>query len=249
MMYEPRFYRTSFNTERFHGFTIGYKETDLWIGIDPDSYSSALTNYAEERIRYYRNQLEQYLLIDPEYGKSLVPVPVRSSAPPIAREMAKAAERAGVGPMAAVAGAFSEWIGTDILANFKVNELVIENGGDIFLVVKKDLVFSVYAGNSPFSGKIGITIPASDTPLGVCTSAGTVGPSLSFGKTDATMLVCKNTALADAWATSLGNRVIQPDDIEPVLNLTEKIPEILSCIIVCKDKVGIRGNYELKLIR
>ena len=121
--------------------------------------------------------------------------------------MAMAGEKAGVGPMAAVAGAFSEEIGKTLLRTFPINELVVENGGDIFLKLEKPLVLSVYAGTSVLSEKIGIEIPAQETPLGVCTSAGTVGPSHSFGKADAVMVACKNTAVADAFATALANQV------------------------------------------
>jgi hypothetical protein len=83
----------------------------------------------------------------------------------------------------------------------------------------------------------------------VCTSSGTVGPSLSFGKADAVMVACKDAALADAWATSLGNRVQTTEDIDIVLKFTEQIKEILSLVIICGGKVGIRGIFDLKLIK
>lgn len=108
---------------------------------------------------------------------------------------------------------------------------------------------SVYAGNSPLSEKIGIEIQASESPLGVCTSAGTVGPSISFGKADAVMIICRNTALADAFATGFGNRVKTPEDVQKVIGETEYYPEILSAVIICRDKIGIRGKFEMKLIK
>lgn len=234
---------------RFRSFTTGYKETDLWIGIDPDSFHEEMKDFCFERIKIYRGELETYLTRDPEFGLSLKPYPTNQYTPDLALKMASAAKKAKVGPMAAVAGAFAQQLGNDLMDNFKINEIAIENGGDIFLHLINPLILSIFAGKSPLSGKIGIEIPAKTGNIGVCTSSGTVGPSLSFGKADAVMVACKDAALADAWATSLGNRVQTADDIDIVLKFTEQIKEILSVVIICDGKVGIRGIFDLKLIK
>ncbi len=192
--------------------------------------------------------LEEYIQTNPDFATSLVPVEIQNGAPGEVIEMARAAARANVGPMAAVAGLFSERVGKALINSFPVNELVVENGGDIFLKLKNDLIMSVFAGNSPLSEKLGVKIPAEETPVGVCTSSGTIGPSLSFGMADAVMVACRSTALADAFATSFGNKVKSPGVIGDVLKNSEDYPEILSMIIICRDKTGIRGNFELKLI-
>ena len=244
-----RFYRNQFSSERFRSFLVNYKETDLWIGVNQGSYSDRMKDFAFQKVKELRHVLEEYLLVDPVFGKTFHPPQVEPGSPEIVRFMAEAANRAGVGPMAAVAGAFSETIGQHLLKEFGIQELVVENGGDIYLKVEKSLLMSVYAGNSPLSEKIGIEIPASESPLGVCTSAGTVGPSISLGKTDATMIICKNTALADALATTFGNLVQTPEDLQSVIAQTERFSEILSVVIICQDKIGIRGQFEMKLIK
>jgi ApbE superfamily uncharacterized protein (UPF0280 family) len=234
---------------RFHSFTTGYKETDLWIGIDPASFQEEMKDFCFERIKTYRTELETYLTRDPEFGLSLKPYPTNQYTPDLALKMASAAKKARVGPMAAVAGAFAQQLGIDLMDNFKIKEIAIENGGDIFLYLINPLILSIFAGNSPLSGKIGIEIPEKTGKIGVCTSSGTVGPSLSFGKSDAVMVACNNAALADAWATSLGNRVQTAEDIDIVLKFTEQIKEIRSLVIICGGKVGIRGIFDLKLIK
>jgi len=234
---------------RFRSFTIGYKETDLWIGIDQDSFLDEMKAFCSDKIKTYRKQLEDYLIVDPEFGWTLKPYQTKKSAPDLALEMAIAAQKANVGPMAAVAGAFAQRLGYDLMKNFNIAEIAIENGGDIFFHLINPLILSIFAGNSPLSGKIGIEIPKDIGNIGVCTSSGTVGPSLSFGKADALMVACKDTALADSWATSLGNRVQTIDDIDIVLKFTEKIEEILSLVIICDGKVGIRGIFDLKLTK
>jgi len=246
-MIEERTYRNQFSKQRFQSFGVNYKETDLWIGVDPTSFREEMKEVAHSKVVQLRSEMEAYLLSDPVFGKTFEPHQVEPNAPEIVRWMAEAANRAGVGPMASVAGAFSEMVGRHLMQQFEIQELVVENGGDIFLKIEQNLLMSVYAGNSPLSGKIGIEIQAFESPLGVCTSAGTVGPSISLGKTDATMIVCRNTALADALATTFGNLVQVPEDVQAVTQQTEHFPEILSAVIICRDKIGIRGKFEMKL--
>lgn len=248
-MIEERKYRKQFSQERFRSFTVNYKETDLWIGVDPASFKQEMQQDVFLKVKELRHQMEQYLLTDPLYGKTFEPCTVQPNAPEIVKIMADAARRAGVGPMAAVAGAFSEEAGRYLMEKYNIQELVIENGGDIFLKVEKPIILLIYAGNSVLSEKIAIEIPAEETPLGVCTSSGTVGPSISLGKADAAMIVCRNTALADAFATTFGNMVKTQQDIQETIQKTQQFPEILSAVIICQDKIGIRGKFEMKFIR
>ncbi len=163
--------------------------------------------------------------------------------------MAGAAGKAGIGPMATVAGLFAREVAEEIIRNFSVDEMVIENGGDIFALLKSELTLSVFAGDSPLSQRIGLVVPAAVNKVGICTSAGTVGPSLSFGKADAVVVVCRDILLADAFATAYGNKVKSPNDVEKVINQAEKFPEILSLLIICEDKIGIRGEFEIKILK
>jgi hypothetical protein len=244
-----RTYRNHFAHDRFRSFVVNYKETDLWIGVDPASFSDEMKDVSFLKVKELRLVLEEYLLKDPVFGKTFDPHRVEPNAPEIVKTMAEAANMAGVGPMAAVAGAFSEAVGRHLMKQFDIQELVIENGGDIFLKIERNLLMSVYAGNSPLSEKIGIEIQPSESPFGVCTSAGTVGPSISFGKADAVMIICRNTALADALATGFGNQIKTPEDVLAVIGQTEQFPEILSAVIICQEKIGIRGKFEMKLIK
>jgi len=157
--------------------------------------------------------------------------------------MLQAAMLAQVGPMAAVAGAIAEKVGVDLLTH--TQQIVVENGGDIFLKVSKDLTIGIYAGNSPLSDKIGLKILLSHTPLGVCTSSGTVGHSLSFGKSDAVTVIAQSTPLADAAATAIGNLVKEKRDIEKGLELAKFIKGIHGALIIVNDQFGAWGNIEI----
>lgn len=237
--------------ERFCSFSVSYLETDLWIGVDPNHANqiSDMRKLAQSEVQNLRILLNQYISKNHNFQKSLVPIAIEDSSPAIVQEMVHASRISNVGPMATVAGTFAQHIGQLLKKEFKLNEIAVENGGDIYLSVQDEIVMSVFAGQSPLSEKVGICIPANFGELGICTSAGTVGPSLSFGKADAVVIACRSTALADAYATGIANKIQTPDDIEPVLEKLENEKEILSAVIICQDKMGIRGEFELEILR
>ena len=151
--------------------------------------------------------------------------------------------------MSTVAGLFAREVGNEIIQNFSLKELVIENGGDLYAMLNKELILSVFAGDSPLSERMGLRITSEISPLGICTSAGTVGPSLSYGKADAVVVIAEDALVADAFATAFGNKVKSPNDVEKVISQAEKYPEILSLLIICEDKIGVRGDYEIKILK
>ncbi len=246
MTSEPRFYRTGMGKSRFESFEINYKDSNLWIGIDKKSFNPLIPFFALNKLTEIREILEEYIQKEPEFKSSLKPVALLPGAPEIALIMAMASRKAGTGPMAAVAGAFSEYIGKAVYKEFSVEEIVVENGGDIWMNIENDILISVYAGNSPFSEKISVEIKAGFSPLGICTSAGKVGPSFSFGNADAVMVACKDASLADALATAIGNNIKQAADIDIQQNNFKNFNEILSLIIVCEDKIGVSGKFKIK---
>lgn len=245
-MYEPRWYRTMMEGNRFISFQTTYLETDLWIGIDEPSFHPSLPDFAYHEILRLRKVLNEYMAIKPRFLTSLEPLPSDGNAPPEIQSMISCTQKSETGPMSAIAGQFAQTVGEAIREKYKVKEILIENGGDIYACIDHPLDVSVYAGTSPLSNKIIVEIPEKFSPLGICTSSGTVGHSLSFGKADAVMVACKSTPLADAWATRLCNEVKTPADISRVLQLTETIPDILSIVIVAGDQTGIRGQFFLK---
>lgn len=247
--FQARTYRSQFNTERFKGFVVNYLETDLWIGIDPDSFREEMKEIAFEKIKDLREKFDVYIETEPFFKKSLKPFQPGESAPFEAQEMALAAEKAGIGPMATVAGLFAREVGEEILKNFSVEELLIENGGDIYVILKDEMVLSVFAGESILSERMGLVIPTGQKKLGICTSAGTVGPSISYGVSDAVVVVCEDVLLADAFATAFGNKVKSPNHVEKVIKQAENFPEIQSLLIICEDKIGIKGENEVRILK
>lgn len=237
-MYQPRTYRHWVSSPDLVSFSVAVAETDLHISATGD-----LAEEARRLIIKYRGLLEGYIKEQPLFLSALKPLPAAKGAPSIVREMVRAARQTDVGPMAAVAGAIAQYVGADLLELSP--ELIVENGGDIFLKSKGERVVAIYAGGSPLSGKIGIRIKGAATPLGVCTSSGTVGHSLSFGRADAVVAVAKSAILADAVATAVGNRVKTVADIAAGLECAKGIDGLLGAVIILGEKFGAWGDVEI----
>lgn len=237
-MYNNRFYRTWSKPDGLISFGVSVGETDLFISADKD-----LTKQAEDIARGIRADIEEYLKTHPDFKESLSPLPHDENASEIVKRMIDASSKAGVGPMAAVAGAIAEAAGKKLCS--ETEQVVVENGGDIFILSKSTRKIGIYAGDSPLSNKIGIELAASDTPCGVCTSSATVGPSLSFGKADAAVVYSKNCALADAAATAVCNIVKRKDDINEGLKLAKDIEGVEGALIIVKDAFGAWGRIKI----
>ena len=236
--YQPRIYRRLVEGKDLVSFTVTVKETDLFIRA-----ASNLQRKARRIVLKYRGQLERYIESNPEFLTSLKPLVTSPDAPRIAVEMIEAGQKTGVGPMAAVAGAIAEHVGRELL-EFSP-EIIVENGGDIFLKISRKRTVGIYAGDSPLTGKIGLEISPQDTPLGVCTSSGTVGHSLSYGKADAVVVLAGSAALADAAATAIGNRVNQPDDVQSAIDFGQDIRGLKGIMIIIGTSVGAWGDVKL----
>jgi len=237
-MYEKRTYRNLVKTDDLAKFEVIVKETDLLVRADRD-----LSKETRESVLKYRHQLETYIAMHPEFQKSLVPLAEDPYAPEIVREMIRTSQLAHVGPMAGVAGAMAESVSKDLLNLSK--EVIVENGGDIYLATSRERTIGIYAGDSPLSLKIGIVISPEETPLGVCTSSAKVGPSLSFGKADAVSILAKSSTLADAAATAVGNVVKEKKDISLALGRAREIEGVLGTLIIVEEKMGIWGRIKL----
>ncbi|MFA5308133.1 MAG: UPF0280 family protein [Dehalococcoidales bacterium] len=236
--YQPRTYRHWIESRDLAAFNVSVKETDLYLRA-----AANLQRKARRLVLKYREQLEEYIQNNPDFLTSLVPLPTPTHAPRIVLDMIEAGRLANVGPMAAVAGAMAEMVGGELLEYSP--EIIVENGGDIFLKITRQRIIGIYAGNSPLTGKIGLEINPGDTPLGICTSSGTVGHSLSYGKADAVIITAASAALADAAATAVCNKVVKPGDISDGIELGRKIPGLKGIVIVIGESIGAWGEIRL----
>jgi len=237
-MHEPRFYRHWIKDDDLVSFEVVVKQTDLYIRSRRDLKDKAL-----DSVLKHRGSLEAYIGRHPIFLTTLDPYQAEAGAPAIVKEMARVSQLAGVGPMAAVAGAIAEAIGRDLLAFSP--EIIVENGGDIFLKISKKRLVGIYAGQSSFTKKIALEIMPRETPLGICTSSGTVGHSLSLGNADAVIVISPSAALADAAATALCNIVKTADDIPQAIEKAQGIEGLHGLVIIVGDKMGVWGKVRI----
>ncbi len=219
-------------------FQVEIKESNLFVLA-----SRKLPKQTEEALVWCRKDIEQYIYRNPIFRTTFKPFPLEEGMPPIVRTMAEAGREAGVGPMAAVAGAIAEFAGKELL-NY-CDQVIVENGGDIFMKVKRRRIVGIYAGDSPLSKRIALQIEPQDTPLGICCSAGTFGCSQSLGVADAVIILSPFTALADAVATAVGNLVKDEAGIQKGLEFVRKIPFIRGGVIVKEKKMGAWGRLRI----
>ncbi len=236
--YEERSYRRISKPEELNCYEVSCKETDLFCCTEGD-----LGPFIKERVFFYRNQIEQYILARPPFRESLVPLDEDRLAPVIVREMIAASAVVGVGPMATVAGAIAEFVGRDIA--HLTGDFIIENGGDICLRTSVERTVQIFASSSPFSGQIGIRLKAAPHAYGVCTSSGTVGHSLSFGAADAVCVVGASSLFTDGLATYLGNIVKKKDDITAAVEKGKCFPGVTGILIILGESLGAWGDLDI----
>jgi len=237
-MNSTRFYHGWVKDDELTSFSVRLKETDLFIRTESD-----LTGVALLGLKEVRRIIEDYIDGHSSFLTSLKPLPNDPESPQIIQSMYKAGQIACVGPMASVAGAISEYVGKKLLEYSR--EVIVENGGDIFLTTNTERRIGIYAGKSRFTNSFYLQIDPQNTPLGICTSSGTVGPSLSFGNADAAIVVAKSSALADALATRLGNMVKEEEDIPQAIESMKGLSGLNGMIVIKDNKMGINGDLKL----
>jgi len=251
--FQPRFYRTWASGGRLENCSVRVDETDLAIRA-----SFAMPDDARELVVKYREDLLDYAKEHPRFLTSFQPLPADDAAPEIVRLMLESSRAYEVGPMAAVAGAIAELVGRDLLGRMREAavtgapgavadpELIIENGGDCFIKTSKPAVVSLYAGpTSPFADKLRLRIDSTGGPRGVCTSSGTIGHSVSFGKADAVVTLAHSAALADAAATAICNVVQDPEQIRGIVEREKTRGLLLGLVILLGKHMGAWGQLEI----
>lgn len=241
LMIEPRTYRARVAIGRLKAFEVTVKETDLHVQARCD-----LCAVTREVVLEQRGYIEAYIRRHPDFAAALTPWPLDEPTPNVVRDMIAAGRAAGVGPMAAVAGAVAEHVGRALLVHS--DEVIVENGGDIFLRTADPATVAVFAGDSPLSLRIGVRTGGANDPVAVCTSSGTVGHSLSLGRADAVCVTSRSAALADAAATAVGNRVHSKRGIPAAIELAKRITGVLGVVIVVAEKMGVWGDVEVVVL-
>ncbi len=236
--YKERNYRKRVNARDLVSFRVAVQETDLWVSAD-----RSLEEETRDLILVHRHQLERYIQSHPDFLTTLQPYPTDPYAPSLVKEMIEVTSGIGVGPMASVAGAIAQYVARGLQQ--WTDQVIVENGGDIFLKANRPVTVSIFAGESPLSGKIGVMIPSEKMPMGICSSSATVGHSLSMGVADLVCLLSSSAVLADGAATALGNRIKSKNELENIASWVDQMKGISGGLVIVGDKMATWGEIEL----
>lgn len=239
--YLKRSYRERVRSGGLITFEVVVKETDLQVSAE-----KPLEREATNLVLEARHQIETYIALHPEFVATLVPYPEDPFAPALVRDMIDCTGRLGVGPMASVAGAIAQHVGRGLLRD--TSQVIVENGGDIFIAVRRPATIAVFAGPSPLSERVGIRIHPETTPLGICTSSASVGHSYSSGIADAGCVLASSATFADGAATALCNAIKSPKALSDVGAWAERTGGILGALVILGDRLATWGKIELVAI-
>jgi ApbE superfamily uncharacterized protein (UPF0280 family) len=230
-------------------------ETDILLSTDLKEHG--LPNF----ILKQRFELKKYIQKNPDFLNSFEPVLVGKFSdrvalngnngltydeiPIIVSLMSRAGRKAEVGPMAAVAGTISQ-LSMGFMIENGSKFTIVDNGGDIAIKTDRDVVVGLYAGESSLSGELGFRIKSKKTPMGICTSSGTVGHSISFGRSDSVTVFADEASIADALATSIANEAVGKNDSDAVQNSLERADDfkksMRGVMVVVGEYAGTLGK-------
>ena len=220
--------------------TVACKESRLRVATDRFEVLGA-------EVTRQRALLEAYIERHRDFRTSLVPVGLLADAPEIAQRMHRAASLAGVGPMAAVAGAIAQ-MAAEAALNAGAREAIVENGGDTYLFSPETVTVALYAGGAALGGRLAFQVTAEMMPLSICSSSGRMGHSVSLGDCDLATVVSADACLADAAATRAGNAVRLEEDLEAAARQVAAIAGVTGVLLVKGARIALAGRLP-RLVR
>ena len=238
-MYQERLYRNEYPAH-WHRLRVTVAETDLLIlSAHPLNISEL-----ERTVHRLRRDIESVIVADQGFATALSAYhkPVADK-PVIVQEMIEAGNRCDVGPMAAVAGAVAEAVAHEYVE--RAGEIIVENGGDIFVMRKAQVLrLRIFTGD-PVWDRIVFEIPLRGKPCGICSSSGRLGPSLSLGRADLVMIVSSSCAFADALATRVANMVVDENDIDRAVAYARSFALTSAVLVVRGESIGLWGDLRI----
>lgn len=219
--------------------------------IDLDETHIRLTSDLQGTdLKYYiysiRNDLKNFIKFNRDFLLSFEPFKCDlEDLPLIVERMIDSSLKADVGPMACVAGTISE-LSLEYLIDKGSKYSIVENGGDIALVNDCKVLCGIYSNNQVLGNNIAFELKANPDGLGICSSSGHVGHSISFGDADSVTVISESASLADGLATRIANDVngvTSEDKVFNALETADSFKEFFEgVLIISEDNVGTVGK-------
>ena len=236
-MYEERFYRGQILSK--FKLEVSFNESDLLVCTDKKIDKC----FVESILKKYYDQIKEYVKENPIFMNSLFPLDDNISSPDIIKKMMESSRVSGIGPFSSVAGAIAFYVGNEILEI--CDEVIIENGGDIFLKINEDKHLGIYLGERFKIKNVILRIRKKNCSFGIASSSAVIGHSLNFGNADVVTVIAKDVVIADGLATSLSNKIKKENDIKMIIEQAKSIPELNGIFIAFDDKMFLWGDLEM----
>ena len=203
-------------------------------------------SYLKHYIYMIRQDLKRYISMNQDFLLSIEPLKYNSdNLSPIVLKMYESSTKSDIGPMACVAGTISEMSLNYLIENGS-DYSIVENGGDIALINDQTVLCGIYSNNEILGNNIAFKIKPRKKPLGICTSSGKIGHSISFGQSDSVTVISKSPSIADGLATRIANEVTGEDsesNVSNALEIAEGYREFFNgVLIISGENVGTVGK-------
>lgn len=194
---------------------------------------------AVEAVKSARREIERQVRRDTFFLTTMEPY-VPDDPGPLVLRMCRAAEAAGVGPMATVAGAVAQ-AALEAMYAEGCRHGWVDNGGDVALVLDRPVTMEVF--HQPGArDAFGLVLGPTEGAVGVCSSSGRLGHSISLGNSDVALAMADSAVLADALATSIGNRVTGPGSLDTCFDHVKTVPGILGALAMLDGQAAMFGR-------
>ncbi len=237
-MYQERFYR-KYSENKFK-IEVSHKESDLFISSD-ERLDKKL---CEDVLKKHYQVIEEYVKQNPQFATSLSPLAFDDGVPAVIQDMLATCSLTGIGPFASVAGAVAGYVGKELLGYAK--EVMVENGGDLFLKINEDKRIGVYLGDNFSLQNITLKVSRRDQTFGIASSSATIGPSLNFGKADLLTVIAKDAIIADGFATALSNKIQDEESVNGILDFAKSSQLISGLLVFFQGKLFLWGDIEIE---
>jgi len=235
--YQERFYRELHKSN--FCLEVSYRESDIYLSCDKPLDEKVVKSL----IKKYYDDIASYIRSYPNFLTSLTPWEEDSFAPSIVKDMIAASKVSGIGPFSCVAGGISWYVGRDLLKY--CNELILENGGDLFLKINEDKRVGIYLGESFSPNFITVKIKKKEFPFGIASSSSCFGHSLNFGRADLVTVIALDSLLADSFATAFSNKIKRIGDIKKVISEAKEYSFIKAVVVAFEGRIAVWGEVEL----
>ena len=214
---------------------VEIEETAATIAAARDYIEPAVT-----AIKAARAEIERKIRRDDFFLTTLEPYSPGDDDGRVIHRMCEASNMAGVGPMATVAGTIAQEA-MEAMASEGCTHGWVDNGGDIALLLESAGTVEIFSEPDSRSA-CALELEPTDTIIGICTSSGRLGHSISLGNSDAAVAIADNAILADALATAIGNRVAGADSLKTCFDPFKEIKGFIAGLAMIDGSVSIHGR-------